>query len=72
MSQIKTNPKEIILTALMFGLVADMVLAGAQLIGIVNLPDRLLPYIGGCMVGYVVVGGIVVTHLSVKFMLKKG
>lgn len=58
-------------TALMFALIVIAVLAGGELVGIINLPNRVLPYIGGALLGYVIVGTFVVTHLCAKSMLNK-
>ena len=59
------------LTALMFVLIVDAVLAGGQLVGLLQLPNRVLPYIGGALLGYVVVGTFVVTHICAKSMVNR-
>jgi len=58
-------------TALMFGLIVIALLGGSQLLGLIDLPTKAQSYIGGAMIGYVVVAGFVVTHLCAKFMLNK-
>lgn len=58
-------------TALMFVLIVDAVLAGGELVGLLNLPNRVLPYIGGALIGYVIVGTFVVTHICAKSMLNR-
>ncbi len=60
-----------ITTILMFALIVIAVLAGGELVGILHLPNRVLPYIGGAMLGYVIVGTYVVTHICAKSMLNK-
>lgn len=59
------------LTALMFALIVVAVLAGGELVGLINLPNRMLPYIGAALLGYVVVGTFVVTHLCAKSLLNR-
>lgn len=59
------------LTILMFSLIVIAVLGGGQLIGLISLPHKLQAYIGAALIGYVVVGAFVVTHLGAKFMLNK-
>lgn len=67
----KQKIKEILLTILMFGLIVIAILSGAHLVGVVDLPVRVLPYLGGALIGYVLVASSIVTHYSVKFMLNK-
>lgn len=59
------------LTILMFALIVIAVLGGGELVGLLHLPNRVLPYIGGALLGYVVVGAFVVTHICAKSMLNK-
>lgn len=68
----KVKAGEIFLTLLMFGWIMAALLGGGFLLGFVELPAGTLPYIGGGLVAYVLVGFMVITHLCVKFMLKKG
>lgn len=63
--------KHYVVTILMFALIVVAVLAGGELVGLLHLPNRALPYIGGALLGYVVVGTFVVTHLCAKSMLNK-
>lgn len=67
----KNSAKELLLTALMFGLIVIAILSGGQLVGVIDLPTRVLPYLGGALIGYVLVAGAIVTHYCVKFMLNK-
>lgn len=72
MKELKTiNFGEGLLTTLLFGWVAAALLGGMQLIGLVHLPTRAVPYIGGALLAYVVVCGMVITHAGVKFVVKK-
>lgn len=68
----KVNAGEIILTAIMFGWIVIALLAGGHLLGILQVPGKALHYVGGALIAYVFVGFITITHLCVKFMLKKG
>lgn len=70
--QTKTsNALHYLATLLLFGLIVIALLSGAELVGIVELPNRVLPYIGGALIGYVVVASFVITHLCAKFMFNK-
>lgn len=73
MKELKTvNFGEGLLTVLLFGWIAAALLGGMQLIGLVHLPSSAVPYIGGALLGYVAVCGMIITHAGVKFVIKKG
>lgn len=67
-----TSPTEVVLTLLVLVLVATMLLAGAYLAGFIQLPRAALTYIGGALLAFVALGGFLIVHNCVKFMLKKG
>lgn len=50
---------------------AILLLSGAELIGAIELPDKVPTYLGAALIGYTVVGGIVVTNYCVKFLINK-
>ncbi len=68
----KTSPSEVLLTMMVLILVATMLLAGAYLAGFIQLPRVALTYIGGALLAFVALGGFLIVHNCVKFMLKKG
>lgn len=73
MKELKTvNFGEGLLTVILFGWVAAALLGGMQLVGLVHLPVKTVPYVGGALLGYVVVSGMIITHAGVKFVVKKG
>ena len=63
--------KHYAITILMFSLIVIAVLAGVTLLGVPLLPKRAEPYVGGALLGYVVVGGAIVTHLCAKTLLNR-
>lgn len=67
----KTNVSEVLLTVIVLALVGTMLMAGADLTGIVSLPAKMLAYLGGILLAFVVLFGFLIVHNCVKFMLKK-
>ena len=53
-------------------LIGTMIAAGLQLTHLVNLPPKILAYVGGTLLSFVIVGGFLIVYNCVKFMLKKG
>lgn len=68
----KTNIAEVLVTLLILVLVSTMMVAGAQLTNIITVPPKILAYVGGTLLSFVVLGGFLIVHNCVKFMLKKG
>lgn len=53
-------------------MVGTMLLAGAYLTHIIALPAKVLAYVGGTLLSFVILAGALIVHNCVKFMLKKG
>lgn len=68
----KSSISEFIVTILVLVLVGAMLLAGLQLTSFVDLPHKVIRYVGGAMLAYLVVIAFIIIHNSVKFMSKKG
>lgn len=64
---------EVALTGIVFGIVGVALIGGLNLMGIVRVPTQVAHWVGAGLVAYVLIGGLVITHLCVKQMLiKKG
>ena len=63
------NLKIIALTILIFILIASMLLAAGELTGIDALPKWLLPYIGGALIGYVIIGSFTLFYIGSQAIL---
>lgn len=68
----KSSIAEFITTVLLLVFVGAVLLGGLQLTGFVNLSHKIIRYVGGAMLAYLVVIGFIIIHNSVKFMSKKG
>lgn len=68
----KTNIAEILLTLVLLALLGTMTAAGADLTNIIHLPPKILSYIGGTLLSFVLFGSFLVIFNCVKFMFKKG
>lgn len=69
---LKTNVPEVLMTLMILVLLATMTVAGATLTNIISVPPKILAYVGGTLLAFVILGGFLIIHNSVKFMLKKG
>ncbi len=64
---------EIFLTGIVFGIVGASLIGGFGLMGLVQLPSIVSHWVGAILIAYVLLGGIVITHLCVKqILVKKG
>lgn len=67
----ETIGAEVALTGIMFGLLSVALLGGWHLMGLIKLPPTASHWVGAALVGYMLVGGIIITHLCVKHLLNK-
>lgn len=64
---------EVALTGIVFGIVGVSLIGGLNLMGVVKIPVQIAHWVGAGLIAYVLIGGLVITHLCVKQMLiKKG
>lgn len=68
----KISFTEAVLTIMTLLLTAAMLLGGMYLIGFIALPAKILHYIGGTLLTFIVIGAFVIIHNALKFMLNKG
>lgn len=62
---------EVALTGIMFGIVGVTSIGGLSLMGIIHIPLQIAHWVGAGLVAYVIIGGLIITHLCVKQMLTK-
>ena len=65
-----TNLKISMLALLIFILIVTMLLGAGELIGAIIIPKGVSPYIGGILLGYVIVGIFTMVYLGAQSLLK--